>query len=115
MYEVGTLIFYGRTGACRVEEIKENVVSGECRLFYILKPLYQNGNITVAVDNTNVFTRPIISREEADALIEKMPSISAEPYHNRNLAQLKEYYRNWLDSHDCLRIVEMIKSLYAKR
>jgi len=115
MYEVGSLILYGRNGVCRVEEIKENEVSGQRQLFYVLKPLYQNCNITIAVDNTKVFFRPIISRDEAHSLIDKMPEIRAEPYHNRNLTQLREYYKNWLDSHECIRIVEMTKSLYAKR
>lgn len=115
MYEVGSLILYGRTGVCRVEEIKENTVSGECRLFYVLKPLYQTCNITVAVDNTKVFSRPIISRDEAHSLIDSMPGIKAEPYRNRNITQLREYYKNWLESHECIRIVEMTKSLYAKR
>lgn len=115
MYEVGSLIIYGRNGVCRVEEIKENEISGECRLFYVLKPLYQKCNITIAVDNTKIFTRPIISRDEAHTLIDKMPDIKAEPYHNRNLNQLRDHYKNWLDSHECIRIVEMTKSLYAKR
>ena len=115
MYEVGSLIIYGRNGVCRVEEIKENEISGECRLFYVLKPLYQKCNITTAVDNTKIFTRPIISRDEAHTLIDKMPDIKAEPYHNSNLNQLKEHYKSWLDSHECIRIVEMTKSLYAKR
>lgn len=115
MYEVGSLILYGRTGVCRVEEIKENTVSGECRLCYVLKPLYQTCNITVAVDNTKVFSRPIISRDEAHSLIDAMPEIKAEPYHNRNITQLREHYKSWLESHECVRIVEMTKSLYAKR
>ena len=115
MYEVGSLIVYGRNGVCRVEEISEKEISGEVRLFYILQPVYQKCNITVAVDNQKVFSRPIISRAEAQELIDRLPAITVEPYYNRNLTQLKEYYKNWLESHECIKIAEMTKSLYAKR
>ena len=63
MYSVGELIVYGGTGVCEVEAVE---TKGE-RQFYRLRPLYQSGIISVPVDG-KVFMRPVISREEAEAM-----------------------------------------------
>lgn len=117
MYQIGDLILYGRTGVCRVEEIRDVSLQGvaEPQKYYALKPLYAACSITIPVDSDKVFTRPIISKEQALALIRSIPDIPAEPYYNRNINQLREYYRVWLESHSCEELVAMTKSLYLKR
>lgn len=112
MFSVGDLILYGRTGVCRVAAI---AADGEGRQCYTLQPLYQKCSIKTPVDNDKVFMRPIISKEEAERVIEAIPTIKPCTYHNRNLTQLKEHYREWLDRHDCLELVAMTMSLYEKR
>ena len=117
MYQAGDLILYGRTGVCRVEEItsvKQRGVEGEVR-YYVLKPLYQSCNITIPVDSNRVFSRPIISREEAQRMIAAIPTVKAEPYHNRNLNQLREYYKARMETYDCADLIELTMSLYAKK
>ncbi len=111
MYEVGELILYGRTGVCRVESIQPGAEDQE---YYTLQPLYQSCSITIPV-NSKVFSRPIISRAEAEELIRGMPEVEAEPYHNRNLNQLREHYRSCMDSHCCRDLIRMTKSIYLKR
>lgn len=117
MYEVGQLILYGRTGVCRVEAINPVKLHGcsEEKLYYTLQPLYQSCSITTPVENAKVFTRPIISKAEAEALIERIPVMDASPYHNRNLNQLREYYKNLLDSHSCEELILMTISIYKKK
>ena len=119
MYGVGDLILYGRTGVCRVEEINEEEVvrgAGENpRQYYILRPLYQNCSIRTPVSGGKVYSRPIISGPEARRLIERIPEVDAEPYHNRNLNQLREHYREWLERFDCEALIGMTKSLYLKK
>ncbi|MBR1660625.1 MAG: hypothetical protein IJ705_09935 [Oscillospiraceae bacterium] len=116
MYAVGDLILYGRTGVCRVEEIDEPAPRGEeaARRFYRLRPLYQNCSIRVPVEG-KVFSRPIVSRGEAESLIRRMPELEAEPYYNRNLNQLREYYRKSLESCRCEDLAMLTKSLYRKK
>lgn len=117
MYQSGELILYGRTGVCRVEEItrEKQHGSGEEQMYYVLKPLYQNCNITTPVDNTKVFSRPIISREEAERVIGVIPTVEPEVYHNRNLNQLREHYRSCMESFDCVDLVKLTMSLYRKK
>jgi len=113
MYELGSLILYGRTGVCRVEEIKSDAATGA--VYYVLQPLYQSCSITIPANNPKVFTRPIISRAQALDLISRMPSLEAEPYHNRNLNQLRTYYLEHLDCRSCESLACLAKSIFLKR
>lgn len=117
MYQVGDKVLYGSTGVCRVEEIKEQVFpsTGEKRLYYVLKPLYGDCVISIPVDSDKVFTRPIISREEAERVIERIPQIHAQAYHSRVTRELSEHYEAILKSHDCDSLVELTMSIYVKK
>ena len=111
MYATGELILYGRTGVCRVEEIK---TEGNA-VYYVLKPLYQTCSVTIPADSPKVFTRPILTPEAVHALIAKLPELEAQPYHNRNLNQLRAYYLSCMESHDCEDLARLAKSLHLKR
>ena len=117
MYQTGDLILYGRTGVCRVEDITKVKQRGsaEEQSYYVLKPLYQNCNITTPVENTRVYSRPIISREEAESVIASIPTVKPEAYHNRNLNQLREYYKSRMETYNCLDLIELTMSLYVKK
>ena len=117
MYQKGDLILYGGTGVCRVTDIvaKKFSRAEPEKLFYILTPLYQTGTITTPVDNGKVFTRPVISREEALDLIDRIPTIQAQAYHNQDLQQLESHYKSELESHDCLDLLKLTMSTYQKK
>jgi CarD family transcriptional regulator len=85
------------------------------KLYYVLTPLYQTGTITTPVDNGKVFTRPVISRDEALSLIDSIPGIEAEAYHNQNLQQLENHYKHELESHDCRDLLRLTMSTYRKK
>jgi len=117
MYQVGELVLYGSTGVCKVEEIREQNFpsTGEKRLYYTLRPLYEDCVISVPVDSDKVFIRPIISREEAERLIAGIPKVRVEMYHSRVSRELTEHYEAILRSHDCGSLVELTMSIYAKK
>ena len=79
MYQTGDLLIYGSTGVCRVLSIdrRQDYVDGikQDKLYYQLKPLHQGGVIYTPVDNSKVVMRPVISREEAEALIDTIPTL----------------------------------------
>lgn len=116
MYQIGDLIVYGGTGVCRVEAVDTpKPRPGEAaRQYYLLKPLYQDGTIRIPVD-TKVFMRPVISREEAEKLIDAIPGMSAEVHHDRNFTQLAAHYQEALGSHSCSDLIELVMSIYAKK
>ena len=94
MYQIGDLIVYGGTGVCRVEKVEAPKLKGTDgkRQYYTLKPLYQDGTICIPVD-TKVFMRPVISREEAEKLIDAIPEVKAEAYHDRNFTSSRRTTR----------------------
>ena len=79
MFSVGDLIVYNETGVCRVEQIGPPAFNPrERRDYYTLTPLYGAGTIYVPVDS-GVFMRLVLSREEAEALIDELLTLE-NPY-----------------------------------
>lgn len=116
MYEIGELIIYGNTGVCKVEEIGPLNMSGikNSKIYYTLKPIYQDGKIFTPID-TNVFMRSIISYEEVHNLINLIPSINETLIGNKNLREIEEYYKTFLETHNCLDIITLVKLLDEKK
>lgn len=116
MYAVNDLIVYGGTGVCKVEEITKPsfVASDEDRLYYVLQPLYQSGTIYAPVDNQKVFTRPVISEDQANNLIDGIPEVHTQIFKNKSIQQLSKLYQQILDTHKCEDLVMLTKSIHAK-
>ena len=76
MFEVGQKIVYGENGVCTVEKIEALAMAGAQRdkLYYHLIPLTGSGTYFTPVDS-GAYMRPVMSREEAEALIDAMPGI----------------------------------------
>lgn len=116
MYQVGELVSYGSTGVCRVAEIiLQTSHDGEEMLYYVLQPLYKACVISVPVDSDKVFIRPIITRSEAERLIELIPTLDCPAFHSRVSRELSEHYSAMLKSHDCQDWMEMTISIYTKK
>ena len=117
MFQPGELVVYNTTGVCRVEAITKPNMSGADRNkeYYQLKPLQQDGVIYTPVDNPKVSIRPVISREEAEALIDLIPTIQAEACRAPTLQALAQHYQEAVHSRDCRDLVEMMMSIYVKR
>lgn len=111
VFAVGELIAYGNTGVCRVEKLEQDKTGTR----YVLRPLYQSCVITLPVESKKIFMRPLISKDEALALIDSIPSVSAEPYHNKVMRQLIEHYEDALKNYTCAGLVEVVSSIYAKK
>lgn len=117
MFQIGDKIVYGSTGVCIVEDITTVNLSGvdKNRLYYVLKPLYQDGSIRTPVDNEKVFKRPVISRQEAEALVDMIPTVKAAACNEKNLSLLRSHYRQRLGTFHCEDLVELTMSIYAKK
>ena len=55
-----------------------------------------------------------MTREEAEALIDRIPEIPAEVYESNNPRLLNEHYQAFLKSYDCVDLVRLIRAIYAK-
>lgn len=117
MFQPGDLLVYGSTDVCRVEEITvPNLTrTDRGRRYYLLKPLQQDGIIYAPVDGQKIPIRPVISREEAEALIDLIPSIQAEACHAPTMQALAQHYQSSVRSHDCRALLELTMSIYRKQ
>lgn len=117
MFEKGSLMIYDTTGVCRVEDIGKPTglpVKDKTKDYYKLAPVFGVGTIYIPVD-TNVFMRPVITKDEADALIRKIPEIREEEYEAHNQKMLEDYYKVSLKTHACEDLIQLIKTVYAKK
>lgn len=117
MFEKGSLLIYDTTGVCRVEDIGTPAglpVANKDKKYYKLAPVFGTGTIYIPVD-TRVFMRPVISREEAEELIRRIPEIREDICESHNQKVLEDHYKASLMSHDCEDLVQLIKTVYAKK
>ena len=73
MFSVGDKIIYGENGVCTVESIGPLTMAGapKEKLYYYLSPLIGSGTYFAPVDS-GAYMRPVMSRDEAEALIDAM-------------------------------------------
>ena len=119
MYQTGDLLIYGSTGVCRVLSIdrRQDYVDGikQDKLYYRLKPLHQGGVIYTPVDNSKVVMRPVISREEAEALIDTIPTLQPMVCKAPTTQALTQLYQANLRQHSCRSLLQLTMSIHAKQ
>lgn len=119
MFQPGELLVYGSTGVCQVLSIdqRQEYVNGvkQCRAYYQLKPLHQGGIIYTPVDNDKVSMRYVISRREAEALIDTIPTIKPPELRAATTQALTQYYQANLRKHSCQSLLELTMAIYEKR
>lgn len=114
MYQAGEFIVYGTSGVCRVEAVgKPPFDTEEEKPYYTLVPVAGTETIYVPVDSP-VFTRPVISRAQAEELIQTIPTIEVDGFTSHSMRMSSEHYQAVLQSHDCRDLVQLIKTVYAK-
>ncbi|MDO4313066.1 MAG: CarD family transcriptional regulator [Eubacteriales bacterium] len=116
MFETGTYIVCGQHGVCRVEGIGKLKLTeaSKDRDYYTLSKVYsQGGVIYVPADSEKIVMRPVISKEEAEELIEHMKEIDTIKIDNEKRKEeiLKQSFRT-CDNREWVRI---IKTLYARK
>ena len=116
MYEKGQFIIYGVRGVCEVVDITtvDHPGGPEGKLYYVLRPYAQKASKIVApVDSEKTITRPLLSREEAMALMDgfgEVPELEVPSDKQR-----EERYKEALKTCDCRAWVGMLKTLYTRR
>ena len=116
MFAVGDLVVYGGEGVCRVEKIGPSELRGadKEKLYYTLLPLYRTGQVMTPVD-TRVLMRPILTEQEALALVDRLPTLLPEETLPGNVRFLKEYYQSVVTGYDCAAMARLLHTLDARR
>ena len=114
-FAIGDLIIYGETGVCRVDAIEMRPFLGEERQCYKLQPLYQSCTIITPADNNNVFMRPIVSKDEAEELVDSIRNTQPQELPSAAPRVVSEKYDKIIKSHDCNQLISLTVSIYHKR
>ena len=111
MYSIGDKIIYAESGVCTVERIAP-LPSGtmDDKVYYHLRPLIGTGTYFTPVDS-NAFMRPVISREEAEALISSIPEIEPAVCNDSRFNHVDAFYREIFRQHTPEAMVSIIKGL----
>ncbi len=115
MYQVGDFVVYGSHGVCRVEAVgtlEFNRVN-DGNTYYTLNMQNQACKICIPTD-TSVFMRPVITCAEAQKLISLIPSIREAVDDHGDHRFWEGYYKESLQTHDCMEILKVIKTIYTK-
>lgn len=115
MYTVGEKIVYGETGVCTVESIGPLPMAGmpQDKDYYQLIPLIGTGNFFAPVDG-GVFMRPVMSRDEAEALIDAIPSIEPAICNDSRFNHVDAFYKELFRQHSCAVLVSIVKGLHSR-
>lgn len=116
MFEKGDYIIYGGRGVCQVLDITAMDMAGLANegLYYILEPYHQPGSkIFTPVNSTKTVMRRVLSREEAEMLIDEIPLIEALWVENDKMRETR--YKECIRSCECRDLIRMIKALYLRK
>jgi CarD family transcriptional regulator len=114
MFNKGEYIIYGNNGVCRVQDYMQSEFMGDGQLFYVLNPLSSQGStIFSPVDNQKVFMRPVITRSEAEELIEGIPDF--EEMILKDVRPQEQQYKEIIQKYDCRIFLRFIKALYGRK
>lgn len=115
-YQIGQKVLYGSHGVCVIVGWEERISDKKPVTYFVLEPIGQGGaRYLVPSHNTAAMgkLRPILSREELDALI-GMEVIRKDAWiREENLR--KQQYRDLLSSGDRMRLLQMIHTLHRHR
>ena len=115
MFQVNDLIVYGQIGVCKVIDISvPDFCKDSNRLYYTLEPVSRRGTVFCPVD-TNVYMRPVLQKEEAEALIRMIPGIAAASYTASNMQELNHRYSELMRSHNYEDLLSLLISIYTKK
>ena len=115
MFEVGQKIVYGENGVCTVEKIEALAMAGAQRdkLYYHLIPLTGSGTYFTPVDS-GAYMRPVMSREEAEALIDAMPGIEPAICNDSRFNHVDAFYKELFRQHTNEALVAIVKGLRVR-
>ena len=108
-------IIYGENGVCTVEKIEPLAMSGapKDKLYYHLTPLVGSGTYFTPVDS-GAYMRPVMSREEAEALIDAMPGIAPAICNDNRFNHVDAFYKELFRLHTCEALVAIVKGLRSR-
>ncbi|NLK26948.1 MAG: hypothetical protein GX306_01180 [Clostridiales bacterium] len=109
MFKQGDHIMYSYHGVCYIDEIREDIIEKEKKLFYIMHPFNEKSRIMTPVDNDKVKMRAIMSSEEAREVLNSVSVDNALRIPDRK--KRDQVYTKLLKEGDPKQIIQIINAL----
>ena len=110
MYKVGQYVVHPGQGVCKVEAIAEGPTA-----VYELMPIGQRQPMKISFPvASEAKLRPVLSREEAQELIDQYPTIPVEDFRDRSNALEEEHFKNEIRRGTCRDTVRIVKTFRAR-
>lgn len=114
MFEKDDVVMYGHSGVCKITDICKREFNGKEQLYYVMKPLYENGGtVYVPVENKQIRLRNLISDDDVHALIKQMPSTEMKWIDNDKERQTA--FGNIIKGGNQRELIGLISILYTKQ
>ena len=108
MYKSGDVVVYGRD-VYRIKDVKDNYLFN--KNYYIMNPIDDDSLVTSVPVDTTSYLRDVITKEEAEELIAKIPSIEIVQASDRDI----EYeYKQLLRENTLEALIKIIKTTYMR-
>lgn len=112
--EKGTYVVHWSGKVCRLDDISVLDFTGTKREYLILSPVRDSAEkIYVPVEKQKEVLRPVLSKQEAEALIAKVKDI--EPLSIKDEKQRAQEYKTAFYSQNYVNLVKIAKELYQRR
>lgn len=115
MFKIDDMVIHISSGVCKVEDIRDENLTGDRKKYYILHPVEakMSSILYIPVDASNKRVRKLLSEEEIRTLIQDSRNEQVEWIENHTLR--KTVYQEILFSDNTCRIMAMIVCLYHHR
>lgn len=115
MFHTNDYVFYGSGGICKIVDIQMAPLDGmpKDKQYYILHSVHDQSSVMyIPVDNDRIFLRLLLSREEAEELMEQIPYITEIDETNSKL--LREKYDEAMRKYQPQEWVRVIKTVHFR-
>ncbi|WP_409274537.1 CarD family transcriptional regulator [Neobacillus sp. SCS-31] len=115
MFSIGDFMIYSAHGICKVDDICEKTVSGITKTYYVLHPIDSIGHLTISspVDNDKVAMLELMSKEEANELLESFQYPGVKWIENPNFRYRQ--YNDIVNTGNRKEIAKVVKTLMQKK
>ncbi|WP_455720732.1 CarD family transcriptional regulator [Agathobacter sp.] len=115
MFEIGDYVVNATNGICRISEIVELDMSGDKKLksYFLLRPIEEeHDRVYIPVDNADKRIRKVITEEEAQAVIDRVPQIDGLVITSEKERETK--YKEAVRSCEPDTVVSLLKCLHDR-
>lgn len=115
MYKETDIVMHPRAGVCTIEAVRPETFTGAPRLYYVMRPLYENTTTTIYVptDSDKIKLRRLLSKDE---ILELIHSVSLDTsLWIDNPLQRKEHFLQLVREGDHATLIRLIAELHRHR